>query len=142
MAVFEVDELAFEVPDGYLDRTINIFTPPPSQMRAIPLGIVITREPRTDEQLEQQVSKLLKTLSAQMPGGKILGQRARTVGALSGRECRMHLMRDGVPLYQRHFLVHYYDLLLSVIVTSTRSQSARCESLMEQLLLTLRLRKR
>lgn len=142
MAIYEVDELSFEVPDGYVDRSMNMFAPPAGPAKANPQNILVTREPRTEETLGQQAARLLKELATKVPGTKILGQRDRVVGALPGREARTHGVRSGVPIYQRQFFVGHYGTLLSIIVTSTRAHSAKCDAIAEQLLLSLRLRKR
>jgi hypothetical protein len=142
MAIYEVDELSFEVPDGYTDRSMNMFAPPAGLAKNNPQNLVITREPRTEETIGQQAGRLLKELASKVPGTKILGQRDRVVGALPGREARTHGSRNGVPIYQRQFFVGHYGTLLSVIVTSTRAQSAKCDAVAEQVLSSLRLRKR
>lgn len=142
MAIYEVDEIRFEVPDGYADRSMNLFLPPPATAKAAPQSIVITREPRTEGTLAQQTGTLLQKLAEKVPGTKLLGQRDRTIGALPGREARTHGTWNGAPVYQRHFFVAHYQTLLSFVVTSLRSQSGRCDQLAEQLLASLKLRKR
>jgi hypothetical protein len=142
MPIYEVDELSFEVPDGYTDRSMNVFAPPSGVAKQNPQTIMITREPRTEETVGQQAARLLKELATKVPGTKILGQRDRVVGALPGREARTHGVRSGVPIYQRQFFVGHYGTLLSIIVTSTRAQSAKADAIAEQLLTTFRLRKR
>jgi len=142
MAIYEVDELSFEVPDGYVDRSMNVFVPPANMMKGTPHNILITREPRSEETVAQQAARLLKELASKMPGTKILGQRDRVIGALPGREARSHGTRNGVPIYQRQFFVGHYGTLLSLIVTSTRAQSAQCDALAERLLASLKLRRR
>ncbi len=142
MAIYEVDELTFEVPDGYVDRSMNLFVPPAGMMKQSPQNVIVTREPRTEETVGQQASKLMKELSSKVPGVKLLGQRDRMIGALPGREARVHAVRDGVPIYQRYFFVGHYGVLLSFIVTSSRAQSAICDGIAERFMTSLRLRKR
>ena len=142
MAIYEVDEFTFDVPDGYVDRSINIFVPPAGMMKRTPQSIIITREPRTEDTVGQQAGKLLKEFASKVPGVKLLGQRERVIGALAGREARVHATRDGVPIYQRYFFIGHYGTFLSFLMTSTRAQSAQCDGLAERVLSTVRLRKR
>jgi hypothetical protein len=142
MAIYEVDEFSFEVPDGYVDRSMNVFLPREGMTRAKTQNLVITREPRTEETVGQQASKLLKEFAAKIPGVKVLGQRDRPLGALAGREARAHAVQDGAPIYQRYFFVGHYGTLLSVIATSARAQSAQCDATVDRLLSSLRLKKR
>ncbi|MDC3956783.1 DcrB-related protein [Polyangium jinanense] len=142
MAVYEVDEFSFEVPDGYVDRSMNLFTPPAGLMQATRQSLLVTREPRTEETVSQQASRLVKELAAKVPGMKVLGQRDRALGALPGREARIHAVQGTVPVYQRCFFVGHYGTLLTVIATSMRSQSAQCDALVERFISSLRLKKR
>lgn len=141
MAIYEIDELSFEVPDGYSEQTLNLFHPPSATLKGDPLNILVTRDKRTDEPLNAQVGRLLKDLETRVPGAKVLGQRDRPVGALPGREARVHAVHQKIPVYQRQFFVSYYDTMLAFIVTSTRAQSAKCDAIAERFLTSLRLRK-
>lgn len=141
MAIYEVDEITFEVPDGYRDRSVNLFLPPPAGAQDAPQTIVITREPRTEETVGQQASRLLRELAAKYPDTTVLGQRDRTIGALPGREARSHVTWSGVPLYQRNFFVGHQGTLLSFIVASARARSALTDEIAEKLLASLRLRR-
>lgn len=142
MAIYEVDEFSFEVPDGYVDRSMNLFLPREGLTRARTQNLVITREPRTEETVAQQASKLLKEYAAKVPGVKILGQRDRPLGALPGREARAHATQEGQPVYQRYYFIGHYGMLLAVIATSARAQSAQCDGIVERFLSSLRLKKR
>lgn len=141
MAIYEVDEFTFEVPDGYVDRSLNLFMPP-GGARGRTQNLVVTREPRTEETVGQQASKLLKEFSQKLPGVKILAQRDRPLGALPGREARAHAVEEGHPVYQRYFFVGHYGTLISVIATSARAQSTQCDAIVERFLSSLRLKKR
>lgn len=141
MAIYEVDELTFEVPDGYVDKTINVFLPPSAALKGEPLNIVLTRDALPEEPLGPQVARMLKDFESKMPGAKVLGHRERSVGALPGREARVHAVHSKVPVYQRQFFVRHYGALLTFIVTSARAQSAKCDAIAERLLGSLRLRK-
>lgn len=141
MAIYETDEITFEVPDEYVDRSMNIFVTPPSASRSAPMTIVITREPRTDDSAAEQASKLLRDVP-KVIGFKVLGQRDREVGTLPAREARIHGMQKEVPTYARQTFVGYYDVLMSIIVTAPRASSAQCDALAERLLGSMRFKKK
>lgn len=142
MAIYEVDEIRFELPDGYADRSMNLFLEPPETAKGLPKTLVVTRERRTEETLSQQTAGLLRSLAEASPGTRVLGQRDRVIGALPGREARSHGTWSGKPLYQRHLFVGHYQSLLSFIVTSARAESARCDEVAEQVIASLKLRRR
>src|ERR1041385_4102488 len=112
MALFETDELSFEVPEGYVDRSMNLFLPPSGLMRSSPQSLLVTRDPRTEQPLHQQVGQMLKDMETKLPHVKLLGHRERQVGALPAREARVHAVHDGTPIYQRQCFVGYYGTLL------------------------------
>ena len=141
MAIYEADEISFEVPDGYIDRTVNLFMTRPDGPRTVPMSIVITRDPRTEEPVREQAMKLLKQVAAQVTNVKILGQRDRQVGALAAREARLHGMQNNVPTYTRQTYVGYYRTMLSITVTTPRGSAAQCDALTERLLDGMRFKK-
>ncbi|MCK6589614.1 MAG: DcrB-related protein [Polyangiaceae bacterium] len=140
MPIYETDELTFEVPEGYIDRTMNIFVTPPSATKRAPLSIVITRDARTAEPVGEQAGKIMKDVP-KVPGFKVLGQRDRAVGSLPAREARIHGETSGVPTYARQTYVGYYDTLISIIVTAPRASSAQCDAVTERLLGSMRFKK-
>lgn len=140
MVIYETDEITFEVPEGYVDRSMNIFVTPPSATRSAPLSIVITRDARTDEPVTEQAGKLLKDVP-KVTGFKVVGQRDREVGSLPAREARIHGVQSNVPTYSRQTFVGYYDTLLSIVVTAPRASSAQCDALTDRLLGSMRFKK-
>jgi hypothetical protein len=140
MVTYETDEILFEVPAGFVDKTINIFVTPPSVTRSAPMSIVITRDPRTDEPVGEQASKILRD-APKVLGFKVLGQRDRSVGSLPAREARVHGQQNNVPTYARQTFVGYYDTLLAIVVTAPRASVAQCDALTERLLESMRFKK-
>jgi hypothetical protein len=137
---YEVDELSFELPDGFADESVNILVPTsPAGKNA---NIVVTREPRTDAPLGQQVVGILNAAAEKVPGLKVLGHREREIGTVPGYEARSHSVTNKVPTYQRQVYVGWYGTLLCFTVSGARAQNAYCDSLIERLIVTLRLRKK
>lgn len=137
---YEVDELSFEIPDGFADESVNILIP--TSPTAKNANIVVTREPRTEAPLGEQVVGLLTAAAGKVPGLKVLGHREREVGTVPGYEARSHAVTNKVPTYQRQIYLGWYGTLLCFTVSTPRAQSAHCDSLIERLVSTLRLRKK
>jgi hypothetical protein len=141
MAVYHTNEFSFEVPDGFVDHSINIFMTPPASSRHAPFNIIVTRDVRSeDATVSQQAATILKAVAA-VPGAKVLGQRDRTVGTLAAREARLHGIQQRIPTYARQVFVGHYTTLVTITVSSQRAQSAACDALAERFLGTVRFRK-
>ncbi len=137
---YDVDELSFEVPDGFVDQSTNLLIPTsPAGKNA---NIIITREPRTDATLAQQVVGSLTAAAEKVPGLRVLGHREREVGTVPAYEARTHSVLNKVPTYQRQLYFSWYGTLLAVTVSTARGQSAYCDTLIEKLASTFRLRKK
>ncbi|EYF02666.1 DcrB-related protein [Chondromyces apiculatus] len=141
MALYEADEVSFEVPDGYVDRSMNMFISPSQGPRGQPISVVITRDPRTEETVRDQAIRLLKDVVAALPGGKLLGQRDREVGAQPAREARLQAVQQRVPTYARQTYVGHYGTLLTITVTSPRGAAQQCDAQTERLLGSMRFKK-
>ncbi|MBL9021527.1 MAG: DcrB-related protein [Myxococcales bacterium] len=140
MVRYEVDELSFELPDGFADESVNILIPTSPTGRNA--NIVVTREPRTEAPLGQQVVGILTAAGEKVQGLKVLGHREREVGTVPGYEARSHSMTNKVPTYQRQVYLSWYGTLLCFTVSGARAQNAFCDSLIEKLISTLRLKKK
>jgi hypothetical protein len=137
---YDVDELSFEVPEGYVDESVNVFLSPAAAGHDV--NVVVTREPRTGDPLARQVASILQTARGKVPALKILGHRECALGTVPGYEARAHGMSNKKPIYQRQIYAAWYDTLVCFTVTAGRAQSAHCESIVEQVKGSLRLRKR
>jgi hypothetical protein len=139
MPRYEVDELSFDVPDGYEDNSMNVFFP--SSQAAGSFNITVSRTPRDDKPLAAQAQALLAELQDKLPGTKVLAHRDRLLGTMPGREARVHAKERKVPMYQRLAYVSYYGTLLTFTVTSVRAQSARCDAVAERFFGSLKFKK-
>lgn len=137
---YEMDELGFDVPDGFVDESVNVLVAASATARNA--SVVITREPRTDASLPDQVMTILSTAQEKVPGLKVLGHREREVGTVPAYEARSHAVTNKMPTYQRQVYVTWYGTLLSFTVTTPRAQSTYCDSVIERLAASLRLRKK
>lgn len=138
MPIYHADEMSFEIPDGFVDRSMTVLAP-----RGEPaLSLVITREPRSEEPLAAQVSQIAATLTEKLPGVRVLGQREREAGGVRARELRATATVDGVATYARQVFIDYYGTLLTFSITSKRAHQPLCDRATETLMGSLKLRKR
>lgn len=137
--VFTTDELRFEVPDGFVDRTMNVLGS--ADAKKPPVSLTVSREARTEEMLEAQVVKSLNELKERL-GMKIVGRRERQAGAVECWEGRTQTIQNKIPIYSRMLFVPHYGRLITFNVTSQRSASELCDRIADRLAESLRLRKR
>ncbi|AKT42213.1 DcrB-related protein [Chondromyces crocatus] len=138
MPIYHTDEISFEVPEGFDDRSLTVLSPTGEPA----ISLVITREPRTDAPLATQVSQVLEAMLKQVPGSKVTGQRERTMGGLAAREVRTTTAANKILLYARQVFVSYYGTLLTMTVTTKRAHQSFCDRAVESLADSIKFRKR
>jgi hypothetical protein len=139
MAVYEVDELSFDVPDGFEDKSLNVFVPANAGTGAF--SITVSRMARSQDPLATQVQTLLDEMEEKLPRTRVVGQRERLVGTTPGREARIHTVHDRIAMYQRLVFVSYYGTLLMFAVSGVRAQSVKCDAIAERLVGNLKFKK-
>lgn len=140
MRTYHTDELLFDIPDEWTDRSMNIFVSAPGER--VPFNIVITRDKLTaEDQLAPFVLAKLKEIAKQVPKLSILGQRERKIGPLTGLEARVQWAVQGGKMYQHQVYVAYYDEVLTFTATSVVKLGPQCDAYLEQLLSTIKFRK-
>lgn len=130
MATYVTDEVVFELPDGFTDRSITVLS---SKKPAPPISIVVTRDARQGV-LEKQAGEHVEAIKGASPMTKVIGIRSREVGNLPAREVKMTTVVAKQPLYVRQTWIAYYDTLLSVGVTATRDKQSVCDGIADKLL--------
>lgn len=138
MPTYHTDEISFEVPDGYVDRSLTVLSPAGEPA----ISLVITREPRTEEPLAAQVSQVVQAMVKQVPNTKVTGQREREVGGLRAREIRTTSQMGKVLTYARQTFVGYYGTLLTLTVTTKRAHQMFCDKAADSILESIQFRKR
>lgn len=123
MATYRVNELRFDVPDGYQDRTVNVFVRPGERSS---LAVTVAREPRTERPLAEQATESARKLT-EITGLQVRGERAREIGALPGHEIRLEGQVNGTATYQRQMHVDWFGTILLVAVTSPRLRRDECD---------------
>ena len=138
MATYVTEEIAFDLPDGYVDESNTMLS---STKAGHPMSIVVTREPLT-KPVEEHVKEAVQGIQKTAPMTRVLGQRDRDVGPLPGREVRFSTVASKQPLYIRQAYVPYYGTLLTFTVSSLRTQQPFCDSIAEKLVDGVQFRKR
>jgi hypothetical protein len=138
MTMFHTDEVSFEVPEGWVDRTINILAPPEH-----PSGftLVMSRQALHGKELAPFVAGALATLAKEWPRFVVLGQRDRKVGPLQGREARVKWAPKGQPFYQHQVYVAYYGTALIFTATTAFRFALQCEGFLDQAMANVRFRR-
>jgi hypothetical protein len=138
MTMFHTDEVSFELPEGWVDRSINLFVPP-----ANPSGFsfVMSRQELAGQGLAPFVASALATLAKEWPRFVVLGQRDRMVGPLQGREARVKWAPKGQPYYQHQVYAPYYGTALIFTATTPFRFASQCESLLDQALAAVKFRR-
>jgi hypothetical protein len=136
---YHTDELLFDVPDEWVDRTMNLFVSAPGDR--VPFNIVITRDKFSGEELGPFVLQRLKEIVKKLPRAAVLGQRERRVGPLSAREARIQWPIQGGTMYQHQVYVAYYDEVLTFTASCIVKLGAQCDAYLEQVLSSIKFRK-
>jgi hypothetical protein len=136
---YHTDELLFEIPDEWTDRTMNLFVS--ARGDRVPFNIVITRDQFTGGELAPFVWERFRDITKKLPSCKILGQRSRKVGPLSALESRIQWPIQGGTMYQRQVYVAYYDVVLTFTASCLLKLGPQCDAYLEQVLASIKFRK-
>lgn len=139
MRTYHTDELLFDIPDEWTDRTMNLFVS--ARGDRVPFNIVITRDKFANENLEPFVVERLQEITKKLPKCKVLGQRPRKVGPLSAMESKIQWPIQGGTMYQRQVYVAYYDQVLTFTGSCILKLGPQCDAYLEQVLSSLKFRK-
>jgi hypothetical protein len=132
-----MDELSFRVPDGWVDRSIQLFTKPEGVV-----SLNVTRAPLNGEAIGAYAARQLEALSKGTTRLHVIAQRARTIEGVPSYEARLQWAPQGTPYFQHQVYVPYYDTAVIFTVTGPRQMAAQCDAYLEQALADVRFRKR
>lgn len=139
MAGYHIHEGLIDLPTGWDDRTMNIFSRElaPNQLASI----VITRDD-IEVPLPAFVDKALKQLTKQLPRFVLAKRGARTFGAIEGEEVAFQWRREGVDLYQKQAFLPVTDKrVLTFTISVPVKYRAEADAELATLLGDLKLRK-
>jgi hypothetical protein len=100
---YELQEGSIALPQGFQDRTVNMFVLGASI--PAPLSITISRDTLLPgEALKAYVDRQIKMLASKLRGYTLLGKKAvvlSTTAPIDGVQIDAYYMTDGRPFYQR-----------------------------------------
>jgi hypothetical protein len=131
MSGYHVHEGLLELPEGWEDRSINIFSRElaPNQIASI----VITRD-TTSEPLSAFVDKTMKSLAKQLPRFMMFKRVPSTFGAIEGEDVSFQWRREGMDIYQRQAFLPVAE---SKLLTFTISAPVKYRNEVDAELLTV-----
>ena len=100
---YQLQEGSLALPEGYQDRTVNMFVLGKSM--PAPLSITVSRDDLLPgEALAPYVERQLKLLASKLRGYRVLGQNAASLSKalpIAGIQVDAYYLSDGRPYYQR-----------------------------------------
>jgi len=140
MRTFITDELRFEIPDEFRDRSLNMLATPEGKQPRI--SLTVSREARTEAPFAEQADLTLKEEARKFAAMKIVGRRARTAGGLEAFEARIEASANRQATYSRQVMVGYYGTLLTFTWSSLRAAREQCDRAADTMLDAITFRKR
>ena len=131
MAGYHIQEGLIELPEGWDDKTINIFARdlPPNQVASI----VITRDDITTS-LREFVDKTVKQLTKQLPRFALAKRSVASFGVIEGEELSFQWRRENVDIFQMQAFVPVTD---ERVLTFTVSAPLKFRGEVEQELVSI-----
>src|SRR5688572_29247757 len=107
MATYTTNEVTFDLPDGFVDRSLTFLL---NGSTTMPITVVVSRDPR-EGTLEEQVAGIVEDLIKDGKDGvtKLRGLREREVANLEAREGKFSTILGRNNIYVRQAWVSYYD---------------------------------
>jgi hypothetical protein len=139
MATYHIDEAEFEIPEGWIDQSINIFaagTTPP-----LPLSLVISRDRWPPEQdFATTADAKLAELKSRLKQFRLLEKRQLTVAGVLALETEFTWRADQGPMHQRQIFVPAQGVVLVITATAPVKIAEEQREEIERLLSTFRLK--
>lgn len=140
MSTFQFDEGAFEIPEHWSDRSVNILV---NTAEGTPsFNVVVSREPLAGRDFATAMAEQLKEASKRLPSYVLLGKRDVTVASVPAMEIRSVFTVAAGKMYQHVVALAYYDKALIVTATTHFKDAEGCALAVARLLETLMLRRR
>lgn len=139
--MYHFDEGAFELPEDYTDRTVNIFE---TKREGATVAVSITREPMpAGMSIEAVADHFVKEMSTRLRRFEILRRAPSTVGSMPAVEVLYTFFhQDGGLVAQEQVFIEYMDRLVLVGMTGPARLQATLSRELKEMLKTLKLRKR
>jgi hypothetical protein len=138
MPGFRSEQVAFEAPDNWEDKTIVAFAAPATPGKFSP-NIVMTKEPlKQGETLRNYADRQIMELARRLDGFDLIDSGDRTLGNLPALEYKFAWRSEHAELHQRTVLTAVVDTVFTFTGTATHADEAPLDEAMDQLLATVR----
>ncbi len=117
MPNYLINEGNFDLPDGWIDQTINVFPNSPSS--PADFSVVITRDnPFANETLQGYFERQIKQLPDALPGFKELRRGSLTVGEQEAVDIEYTWIGKGKKMHIRQVCVIVKNSILNITATA------------------------
>lgn len=117
MGTYRIHEGSLELPDGYVDQTLNVF--PNSSAVPADFSVVVSRDaPLAGENLQSYFERQMKQLPNTLPGLKVLRRGQTTVGDQPAMEVEYTWVSKGMKMHQRQATLMVGGRILNVTASA------------------------
>lgn len=138
-SVFNTTESQFELPPGWVDRSISIFHPASETGEGGP-SIVISRE-KLDGTVEEHSAKIFDGLRRALPRFELVWRKATKIGPMDGFDLRFRWVKSGARIDQRVVTLAYYDELLVHTASAPLDRADELMGIFDSCLASMKLRR-
>ncbi len=139
MGLVHIDEMSFELPDGWEDKTLNVFADGPEGKSVF--NVVVSRDDLDGEELPAFIDGQLASLVRSQPHYSVMGKRATTAGGLPAVESKLRMRTKVAVIYQRQVAVAYYGRVLMFTAASPMRLSSQCDAYLSAMMQSVKFRK-
>lgn len=117
MGTYRINEGSLELPEGYVDQTLNVF--PNSSAVPADFSVVVSRDaPLAGESLQAYFERQMKQLPNSLPGLKVLRRGEMTVGGRPAMEVEYTWVSKGMKMHQRQATLMVGGRVLNVTASA------------------------
>jgi len=133
MSEYRIHEGNFELPDGWVDQTINVFPNSPSS--PADFSVVITRDNAyANETLQDYFERQIKQLPDSLPGFKELRRGELTVGEKKAVDIEYTWVGKGKKMHLRQVCLMLEKLIFNITATAVAPHFPKNAAQFDQIL--------
>jgi hypothetical protein len=139
MGTYQINEGAFELPDGWPDQTVNIFTT--SREAPAEFSLVISRDEELEgEELRDYVARQHKTLYEQLPRLRMLRRGEAVLDGQPAVDVEFTWESDAGVMRQRQLYVAHDGAILTLTATAREAFYTKYETAVDDLTASFKFR--
>ena len=137
MSTYRINEGSFELPDGYVDQTLNVF--PNSSAVPADFSVVVSRDtPLVGENLQAYFERQMKQLPSSLPGLKVLRRGELTLGGQRAMEVEYTWVSKGMKMHQRQATLLVGGTVLNVTASALDNSYQKFDAQFREILNSFR----